>query len=59
METKTIPQIIDYLTYCSYRFNRLNSPDISPERWSKIFSNVEAMEVKIQLEKRVMKNVSN
>lgn len=30
-------KIIDELTFRSYVYNRQRSPEISPERWAKIF----------------------
>ena len=42
--------MVDELTYASYRFNRRNSPDVSPERWARIYSNVEGMEERFQAE---------
>ena len=30
-------EIVDELTYRSYAENRRRSPDISPERWAKVF----------------------
>jgi hypothetical protein len=41
--------IIQDLVYMSYRYNRLRSPDISVERWSKLF-DVEVLEPKFQAE---------
>ncbi len=45
--------IIDELTYRSYRHNRRLQPEISPERWKKLFGHdaVEAMEERLQAEK--------
>ncbi len=49
-DTKTFADVIDHLAYCSYRFNRLHSPEISPERWGMLFANWAAMEAKFQAE---------
>jgi hypothetical protein len=37
------PQI-DWLTYKSYEYNRMNHPHIEADRWAKIFKNAEAYE---------------
>lgn len=36
--------LFDLLTYRSYAHNRLESPEVSPERWARIFPNAAAME---------------
>jgi hypothetical protein len=44
--------LLEYLTYCSYRSNRLRSPDITPERWAKVFGpQAEEMEARFQNER--------
>lgn len=44
-------EIIDDLTYCNYRHNRRLRPDISPERWVKVYGpNAVAMEERFQEE---------
>ena len=53
MATKSIPEVIDELMYASYRFNRLNSPDITPERWATVFDNAAAYENAFQTEKAI------
>jgi hypothetical protein len=40
IETK----IVDDFTYASYKFNRLNRPDISPEKWATIFRDGATLE---------------
>lgn len=42
--------IIDHLTYCSYRYNRLRSPEIPYKEWDCIFKNVESLENKFMKE---------
>ena len=43
--------IIDHLTYSSYAHNRDLSPDVSPERWAKLFGpSSAAMERRYQQE---------
>ena len=37
-------QIVDDMTYASYKFNRLNRPDISPEKWATIFRDGATLE---------------
>ncbi len=44
------PKDGDKLIYASYKFNRLHSPDISPERWSKVFAHADVMEQVFQME---------
>lgn len=36
---------IDYLTYRCYEFNRLNSPEIAPDRWKSIFHHADKFEI--------------
>ena len=48
-----IAELIDSLTYSSYRHNREISPEVTPERWRKVFGpSTDAMEQKYQGEKR-------
>ena len=48
---QTLANVIDSLTYVNYRHNRRISPDISPERWAKIFGpGASAMEARYQQE---------
>lgn len=49
---KTFDQIIDGLTYGSYKANRGYSPDITPEQWQKIYpaGTVASMEERYQKE---------
>lgn len=51
MELKTDYDIFAELDYMSYRANRIVSPHISPERWKKIYKNVDEMEKRFQNEK--------
>ncbi len=44
------PKDGDKLIYASYKFNRLHSPEVSPERWSKVFAHVDVMEQVFQME---------
>jgi hypothetical protein len=37
IEIDGIPQTVDWLMYCSYAFNRSNSPDVTPERWRELY----------------------
>ncbi len=46
----TAQEFIDELTYSCYQFNRLRSPEISPDRWSKIFQNADTLERRLQQE---------
>lgn len=39
LSTKNFMPVVDYLTYKSYEFNRLNNPDITPDRWLAIYPN--------------------
>ena len=43
-------ELVDELTYSSYRYNRQRSPGVTPKQWETIFSNVEAMEARFQNE---------
>ena len=38
------------LTYVSYRHNREIAPDVSAERWEKIYADAKAMEARYQAE---------
>lgn len=42
--------IIDELTFRRYAHNRMRAPEVSPERWAKIFTNGPAMEERFQRE---------
>lgn len=48
--TENEKNLIDHLTYSSYRHNRNISPNITPEQWKSIFSNADEMEKKYQEE---------
>jgi len=48
--------VVDYLTYINYAFNREITPDVSPERWANIYGpKAEAMERRYQKEKNAGK----
>ncbi len=47
---KEIHGFIDELTYICYRYNRLRTPDITPEGWKCIFPNADTMERRLQKE---------
>lgn len=49
-EVKTIPEIIDELTYASYRFNRQHSPEIGLDMWRISYQNVDELEARFQKE---------
>lgn len=42
--------LVDYLTYASYKANRLRSPEVTPERWALIYHTVGEMEERFQKE---------
>ena len=44
----TPTQVVDYLTYANYAHNRRLSPEISPERWAKIYPDAAKLEAKFQ-----------
>ncbi len=48
--TKDCAEIIDFLIYASYRFNRNHSPEISPELWATVFINADKLEALYQKE---------
>lgn len=50
-------QLVDRLTYSSYKFNRLRSPQISPQRWAAIFPQGPALEAMFQMEQEARKMV--
>lgn len=45
-------ELFNEITYANYYHNRDLAPDITPERWKKIYSNVDEMEKRYQEEKR-------
>ena len=48
---ETIRPVIDRLIYKSYCYNRQRSPEISPDRWVKVFGfDTYLMELKYQQE---------
>lgn len=51
MMTTTPAEIIDHLTFASYRFNRDRSPEVAPEQWGRIFAGVEKLEARYQRER--------
>ena len=48
---KDIASAIEDITYQSYKYNRLNSPTVSPERWETIYRNAAELEVRFQTER--------
>lgn len=47
----SLPDLIAQLTYSSYRANRRMAPDITPERWKKVYGDsVDVMEQQYQAE---------
>ena len=53
LSDEDMAELIDSLTYSSYRHNREISPEVTPERWRKVFGpSTDAMEQKYQGEKR-------
>lgn len=44
--------VLDYLTYTSYRHNRRLAPHISVEAWGRVFEDVERYETLYQLERQ-------
>lgn len=48
-------KVLDELTYISYAHNRNLSPDVSPERWAKVYGpSARLMEVRYQAEREQM-----
>lgn len=55
----TAEQIVDHLTYVSYRVNRDAAPHITPEAWAKAgFPNVPEMEARYQADLALRKAAS-
>jgi hypothetical protein len=52
MPTET--KIVDDFTYASYKYNRLNRPDISPEQWATIFRDGATLEKWFQKEQLLL-----
>lgn len=46
----TATEIVDELTYRNYRFNRLRSPGVTPERWAQVYPHADALEARYQRE---------
>lgn len=42
--------INDFLTYCSYRAQRYEFPDVTPERWGLIYGDWKNLEARFQCE---------
>lgn len=47
----TATEMVDDLTFTAYAHNRDLAPEISPERWAKVFPNAAAMEERYQRER--------
>lgn len=46
-----IHQAVDELTYINYKFNRIEYPEVSPQRWANVYGkNSESMEERFQKE---------
>jgi hypothetical protein len=48
--TETVENMIDFLTFASYRYNRIQAPQIAPERWRAVFVAADALEACYQAE---------
>ena len=46
----TPQQLVNELTYTSYKFNRQRSPDLTPDQWTKVYPNVDRLEARYQQE---------
>ena len=44
---------IDELLYASYKFNRLNAPQITPAQWATIYKNAAELENMFQTERAI------
>lgn len=44
-------QILDYVTYSSYRVQRVRNPEKSPEFWASAFPDWQSYEVRYQVER--------
>ena len=49
-ERNLAEKLFSELTYASYAHQRRISPEVSPERWAKIFPRAQAMEARYQEE---------
>lgn len=49
---RTVPELIDLLTFNNYKANRVRAPEVTVERWKAIYgiAQTEAMEAKYQAE---------
>ena len=43
-------EAVDSASYASYAYNRRWSPEITPERWARVFPNAAALETRYQKE---------
>ena len=50
----TTGTLINNLTYACYRHNRRLCPGISPDRWKRVFDDVDAMEERYQDEEEML-----
>ena len=50
---RTIDDVLDELTYRSYREQRLTAPHVAPERWARVYEGVDvaALEARFQRER--------
>lgn len=51
MPNKTEMRIVSELTYISYAHNRDIAPEVSPERWAKIFPSADILEARYAAER--------
>lgn len=51
LEAPLVWDVLDNLTYASYRSNRLDNPEVTVERWTKLYgSDTPRMEERFQAE---------
>ena len=42
-------ELVNYLTFCSYKHNRSLAPEVTPEQWKAVYGpSVDAMEARLQ-----------
>jgi hypothetical protein len=50
----SLTETVDELTYKSYAHNRRRFPEVSPERWARVFADAASYETRFQAEIRSM-----
>ena len=55
MNLEHLKPVVDQLVYLNYAHNRDLAPEVSPERWARIYPNAAALEARYQADKLIAK----